>query len=64
MKTIADSRVVVDMLIDENTSVKPMTQNLKGQDVNLLLNSIENNETLTDIEKEALAKLFVAQPVA
>ncbi len=61
VKTIANSQVVVNMLIAEDSSVKTMTQSLKGEDVNLLLNSIENNETLTGPEKEALAKLFMAQ---
>jgi len=61
VKTIANSQVVVDMLVAEDSSVKTMTQGLKGNDVNLLLNSIEKNETLTDTEKTALAKLFVAQ---
>lgn len=61
VKTIANSQVVVDMLVAEDSSVKTMTQGLKGSDVNLLLNSIENNETLTGPEKEALAKLFLAQ---
>jgi hypothetical protein len=59
LETIADLKVVMDMLADENnTAVKEIAQSLQGEDAELLIGSINTNETLTAEQKAILNSLF------
>ena len=59
LETIAGSDVVMDMLADaNNTAVKEIAQSIKGDDAELLIGSIDSNQTLTAEQKAILNSLF------